>query len=182
MAELRMDEQAEMDDDADDFPDSLTRDFAMAMDAAWLKTKDSPFADVVREYKAVESIFTARAADNEEYVLGMRRGVAEAIFKEAVLHQQSFDTCMARWEDVVRLGISEIQTRSTMTWYYAECCRRNKRTEMGLEMLEPHIAELQRLLADPNVEEGWAGYYRQELDIMGKLLAKLQAQRLAPST
>jgi hypothetical protein len=178
MSDVGIDEHAEIDDDDDGhFPDSITRDFAMALDAVWRKTNDGPFTDTVREYKAVESIFTARAADNEEYVLGMQRGVAEAIFEDAVNKFESFETCMACWEDVVRLGIVQFEARCTLTWYYADCCRRNKRTEMGLDMLEPLIAELQRLLAEPDAHPVTAEYYRQQLAIMGDLRARLQAQR-----
>ena len=84
---------------------------------------------------------------------------------------------MAYWEDVVRLGIVEFEVRCTMDWYYAECCRRNKRPEMGLAMLEPLIAELQRLRAEPNVGKADAWHYRQELENMGKLRARLEALR-----
>jgi hypothetical protein len=179
MSELRPDEQAEIDDESDRFPDSVTRDFVMAKDAAWLKTKDSPFADTVREYKVVESIFTVRAADNEFYVIEMRRRIAESIFADAVIKSEPFDTCMACYEDVVRLGIVEFEVRCTMTWYYGDCCRHNKRTEMGLKMVEPLIAELQRLLAEPNINEVDAWDYRQKLEGHERLLGKLQAQRKA---
>jgi hypothetical protein len=177
MSDLRPDEQAEIDDESDVFPDSVTRDFAMAMDAAWLKTKDAPYVDIVREYKAVESIFIPRVADNEVYDLEFRRRVAEAIFKSAADDCKSFETCMAYWDDVVRLGIVQLEARTTMVWFYADCCRRHKQAEKGINMLEPLIAELQRLLAEPNIGEVDAEDYRQQLEIMGKLLAKLEAQR-----
>jgi len=84
---------------------------------------------------------------------------------------------MAFWEDVVRVGIVEFEVRCTMTWYYADCCRRNKKTEMGLNMLEPLVAELQQLLAEPNVSEVDAWDYRQKLKMMDNVLAPLQAQQ-----
>lgn len=59
--------------DPNTFPDSISRDFAMAMDGAWLKTKESSFADVTQSYKDVESAFLLRAAGNDLFLLEIRR-------------------------------------------------------------------------------------------------------------
>jgi hypothetical protein len=151
--------------------------FAKAMDATWLSTRESDFATLVREYKRLEAEHLARIADYEFHAREIKRRIAEIVLQAAIDRQQPFETCTQLWNDLLRLGFSDIDRTCTMTWYYAECCRRNKQTEIGIQLLEPLIDELQGLLAEPNFDEGVAEYYQEQLEIMGKLLAKLQAQR-----
>lgn len=171
-----MNEPTEFDDE-DAFPDSVTRDFAMAMEAAWLKTKDSAFTEMVHEYKAVENAFIPNVVDNDFAALEMRKRVAESIFKSAVTYHQPWDICLAYWNDVVHLGITQIEAKCTMTWYYAECCRMNGKAELGLRILDPLIDELRSLQSEPDVGEVNASFYRQQLAVIGKLRAKLHPQQ-----
>ncbi|MBK9259949.1 MAG: hypothetical protein IPM54_08955 [Polyangiaceae bacterium] len=47
--------------------------------------------------------------------------------------------------------------------------------DIGLGVLDPLIAELERLAADPATTKQAARYYRQEVDKLGELRAKLEA-------
>jgi hypothetical protein len=162
-----------------DFRNELSRDFAKAMDATHTKTHKGELVDIVHAYKQVELEFIRRAANDEFEILELKRCVAEAILKAAIEGCRPFETCTQLWNDLLHLGFSRIDRTCTMTWYYAQCCFLNKQTETGLSLLEPLIADLKCSLEEPTVDENAAEYYQYELDNLGKLLGKLQAQRKA---
>ena len=122
----------------------------------------------------------ARGADGTErrqpFAAKMLR-IVQNIFKAAVINEQPFDTCTILWNDVNRLGLSDIEATCTITWYYAECCRSHKQTAIGLRVLKPVITELERLLNEPPIQRNTHGFCRQQLGFMHKLLDKLNAQQ-----
>jgi hypothetical protein len=170
------------DPEFDTFPDSTTRDFAMALDATWQQTRNSTFAEVVAAYKRVEDEFTLRAGDNEIYVLDFRRGIAECILKTAVDREEPFEVCEKLWNELLGLGFTDIEQRCTMSWYFADGCLYHQQTQTGLRVVEPVMAELERLLAESTVTEHAAEFYRYQLDIMQRRLDKLRAQLGKTST
>lgn len=153
------------------------RALAKAIDAAWLRTRDSSFTQKVDEYRQVEREFVQRAGGDAFFVLETKRGIAEAILRQANVTNQPFNVCQDIWNELVQLGFSNIEVTCTMSWFYADCCRHNKQLDVGLSVLEPLIAEFERLLADPTVAEDAAEYYRYEIDKLGKLRDKLKAQQ-----
>jgi hypothetical protein len=173
-----MKDQEDCDDlfEKDRDPDPLDRDLGRAMDATWLQLRHRDFADVVREYKLVEEEFVRRAPDNEFHVRETRRRVAEAIFTEAA-RREPFDVCQKWWDELRAVGFTNIDRTCTMSWFYADSCLAHRQTDLGLAVLEPLIAEVERLLAEPTVTEAAAEYYRYEIDNLGKLRDKLKAQQ-----
>jgi hypothetical protein len=174
-----MNNGAEIDDEFEDegFPNELCRDFAHAIDATVVRTFESDFADTRVAFKKVEAEFIVRAGDDTFQILEMKRRVAEAILKSAVEKCETFETCRTWWAEMLCVGFTNMDRRCTMSWYYAECCRQNKKPDVGLEVLEPIIIEIERLLAEPTVTENAAEYYRYELDKLGKLRDRLKAQQ-----
>jgi hypothetical protein len=174
-----MKDQLEDDDesDMDQHPDSISRDLACAMIATWQKVRSSDFADVVREYKLVEEEFIRRAADNNVDAGETKRRVAEAIFKTGVATRQPFDVCQKWWDELRKVGFTNIDRTCTMSWFYGDCCLCNMQSAAGIAVIEPLIAEVERLLAEPTVTEAAAEYYRYEIDNLGKLREKLKAQQ-----
>jgi len=134
---------------SDDAPDPYFMALGKAMDGVHCKVLKSPYADLVPEYKAVEAEFVTRAGGNEFFALETRRRVAEALLTEAHAKRQPFETYHAIWNDLLRLGFSHFERKSTMTWFYADCCRQTKESEAGLVVAFPLIIELDRLLAEP---------------------------------
>ena len=160
-------------------PDAESLGLAIAIDRTWLKTNDGPFADTLQAFKAVEAEFVARARGDEVWVLEIKRRVAEVLLSEA--HgSQPFDTCQKLWNDLLRLGFTNIERKCMMTWFFADCCRKSKQPEVGLSVLEPLFAELESVLAEPTMTEDSAGYYQDQLTKMGRLRAKLKAQQGQP--
>ncbi len=176
-----MNGQLEDDDipEIDRHPDSMSRDLARAMIATWQKVRHSDFAEFVREHKLVEEEFVrcAMDADNEVYVRETRRRVAEAIFKEAATGSEPFDVCQKWWDELRKVGFTNIDRTCAMSWFYADSCLAHGQADLGLAVLEPVIAEVERLLAEPTVTKAAAEYYRYEIDNLGKLLDKLKAQQ-----
>jgi len=121
---------------------------ARAIESTWLKTRDRSFADIAREYKVVEAEFVARAGDDACFALETKRRSAEQIFKAGLESPEPFDTCQELWNDLLRLGFTNLERRCMMSWFYADGCLRYKQPEAGLSVLEPLIAELERWLAE----------------------------------
>lgn len=164
--------------ESEGWPDSISRDFAMARDGTWLKTRFMTFDETVREYKAVEAAFVHRAGDNDFRADSIRRCVAEDILKQAVHDKpQPFDTCTRLWDDLVTHGFPEIESRCTATWFFADCCRKHGQVEIGLAVLEPLIAELERLYAEAAATNQPDEYYRNELNLIRKVHGQLETQR-----
>ncbi|HVK65444.1 MAG TPA: hypothetical protein VM694_13265 [Polyangium sp.] len=150
---------------------------AKAIDRVWLDTRCSGFTDVVREYRRVEAEFVARWNDDAHFVLETRRRIAEAILCAAHDHHPPLEVCREAWNDLVRLGFTDLFTRRTMTWFYADCCRYDEQFEEGLAVLDPLIAELERALEENKAAQKSTGFYEQELETLCDLKGALLAQQ-----
>lgn len=166
--------RAPMNNEADaEFPNELSRDFAHAMDVANVETFAGDFATAKDVYKKLENEFVSRAEEDE--VIEIQRRVAEAILKAGVEKHAPFEACTECWNELLRLGFTNLDRTCTMSWYYAECCRQNRQPDVGAAVLKPLIAKLQRLLGDPDLDEDEAEYYRYEIANLSKLHARLEA-------
>lgn len=157
---------------------ATSKAFLKALDLAGARTCGDDFPELVRAFTAVQSAFLPRIGDNEIAALEIRRRVAEMIFKAAVDTGQPFETCRNLWNELQRLGFSDIQRKCTMSWFYGECCLHNDEIEVGLDVLSPLIAEVEQLLADLTVTDAASQYYRHEVDNLAKLRDKLEAPRM----
>jgi hypothetical protein len=156
--------------------DALFLAFAKANETILANSLDVSFVEVVHKYRQVEADFHARAGDDAFFKLETRRRIAERILQATNSHDQPFEVCHNAWNDLLRLGFSNIEVTCWMTREYAECCLFNEQFDAGIAVLTPLIADLQERLSDPAVKG--AGFYRQELEYLGRLLAELQAAQL----
>jgi hypothetical protein len=171
------DNQPENDDGADINEPWPGYAFAKASDAACVKCFRLDFDAAVQEYRALEAEFLARIGDRQNDALEIRRRVAERILDAAHGKKAPFETCTNAWNDLLQLGFSNFERKCTMTWFFADCCRKHRQTEIGLAVLEPLIAELERLRAEAAATNESVDYYDHELEPHRKLRAKLEAQR-----
>ncbi|MDI1482494.1 hypothetical protein [Polyangium sp. y55x31] len=140
------------------------------------------FAEAVEDHRRLEAEFVARAGDNELAVLDTRQRIAETILSLAHEKRAPFDVCREAWNEAVRLGFTGPFERDTSAWFYADCCLYDEKTEEGLAVLEPLIAELERGFEEAKAAQKSTAFYEQELeklrDLQGALLAQ---QRGEPS-
>lgn len=155
---------------------AISRAFGKATDAAWLRMRDCDFDQIVNEYKRIEADFVAQVSFNDFYVLETKRRITEIIFQEAMRKEQPFVICQQWWDDLLRLGLSDdIEIKCTMIWFYADCCLCFEQFHVGLEVLEPLIAELEQSLAKPEVPEHEVRFYRKEVGLLRELRDELKA-------
>lgn len=147
------------------WPDSTTYAFAKALDAACVKTYRLDFDAAVQEYRALEAEFLPRIA-RQDYALEIRRRIAERILDAAHGKKVPFEVCTSSWNDLLHLGFSNFERQCTMTWFFADCCRKHQQTETGLAVLDPLIAELERLRVEAIATNEPVDYYDHELALL----------------
>jgi hypothetical protein len=118
-----------------------------------------------------------RVGDRENDALEFRRRTAERILDAAHGKKIPFETCTNAWNALLQLGFSSIDRQSTMTWFFADCCRKHSQVDVGLGVLDPLIAELERLRDDALAAKQPVTYYRNEIATLQKLRAQLEALR-----
>ncbi len=143
----------------------------------WIKNRELSFASVVADYRAIEAEYVVRVGDNEENAQQVRRVMTEMLLEAAWDMDEPFETRQRYWNELQQLGFYRIERRCSMTWYFADSCHKYGQTELGLAVLDPLIAELERLYAEPTVTKQAIKFYDQELEPMRKLRAKLEAQK-----
>jgi hypothetical protein len=134
---------------------------------------DRNFADVVHDYRQIEADFVHRPGGNEFHVLETKRRIAEAILLATHSHRQPFDVCRNAWNDLLHLGFTNLRTKCTESWFYADCCLFNEQFDAGLAVLEPLMIEVRQQIDDP--AGSWRQYYQDELVRLEKLHTQLQA-------
>ena len=180
----------ESDDEEEDFMgklmgyDKWPEDVAVAFERArgtahvrYARDKTIDFASIAAEFRAIEAEFVAHFHDNEENAQQVRRIMAAMLMQAAWDKDQPFDTCQRYWNDLQQLGFYRIERRCLETGVFAVCCHDYGHTELGVAVLDPLIAELERLRAEPSVGTWAAEYYDEEIVSMRKLRARLEAER-----
>ncbi|MDI1433941.1 hypothetical protein [Polyangium sorediatum] len=157
----------------------LFSDFAKAHDALLVKSLDRnrTFAEAVDDYRKLEAEFVARAGDSDFAVVETRRRVAEAILLLANEKRMPFEVCREAWNELVRLGFTNIHVRCMKTWFYADCCAYDEKPEEGLAVLEPLIAELECGFEEAKAAQRRTGFYEDQLETLEKLRGALLAQQ-----
>lgn len=161
----------------DKWPRDVSIDFDGALGLATVKSFRVDFASAVEEYRAIETEYLARIGNDEENAQQVRRHIIEMLLRTAIDKKEPFDTCQKLWNELLHLGFYRIERECRNTWYFGHGCRKHRQTEIGLGVLAPLIAKLERLLADPTVTKPAADYYEHELDGLEKLRAELEALR-----
>ncbi|MDC0742100.1 hypothetical protein [Polyangium mundeleinium] len=159
--------------------DELSKEFVVANVRLLVESleRTRTFAEAVNDHRRLEAEFVARAPDNEFHVLETRRGIAETILSLAYEKHPPFEACRAAWNEAVRLGFKDLAARCDASRFYADCCRYDEKTEEGLAVLEPLLAELERGFEEAKAAQTFTGLYEQELANLGDLQGALLAQQ-----
>ncbi|MDC3958378.1 hypothetical protein [Polyangium jinanense] len=160
--------------------------FAEASVAIYLKATERTrtFAEVVDDYRGLEAEFVARAGDDERSALEVRRRIAEHVLSAARDKAPRFEVCRGAWNELIRLGFTNIWIRCLTTWSYLDCCAYDEQPEEGLAVVEPLLAELERGLEEARAAQRPTDFYEEELERYGDLRDELLAQQrgqLSPS-
>ena len=159
--------------------DQLGREFATAH--GWLLAKSlertRSFAEAVDDHRRLEAEFVARAPDNEYHVIETRRRVAEIILVLASKKHPPFEVCREAWNEIGRLGFTDISARCTASRFYADCCIYDERPEEGLAVLEPLLTELERQLEERRATQQSTEFQEYYIEYLSDLLGELLAQQ-----
>lgn len=165
--------------------DALYDEFWKAHRAVYKTFRDSKnrsFADIAADYRRVEAEFVARAGEGEAFeqcVRDMRASTAEEILMAACGLRAPFQACRDAWNDFVRIG----QDKSWMyPTTYVETCLKSNEPEAGLAVVEPWIAEIERLLQEPQKPLQPPRHTRVELEGQLKVLHELRDKLMAKRT
>ena len=136
---------------------------------------DRNFEDVVGDYRRIEEDFVNRSDGNDFHVLETKRRIAEAILLATHSHRQPFDVCRNALDDLVHLGFTNLRTRCTESWWYANCCLLEGQLDVGLSVLEPLIVELARQVDEAIHSNRSAKGLKEQLVRLEKLRDELKA-------
>jgi RPA family protein len=154
---------------------SLGRALGYALQSVVIKEQILSFDDVVREYKRVEKVFVKHTDGNAFHVLETKRRVAERILCAATRFEQPFEVCQAAWNEMVAVGFTNSYLRSTMTWFYADCCLLERQFDAGLAVLEPLIADTIRQIEEPTRSDRSVEALKEDLARLEELRDELKA-------
>jgi hypothetical protein len=164
----------------DRWPEDVAIDFSQALTLATINSFRVDFATTVAEYRAIEAKFLPRFGNHAENAQQVRRHITEMVLDAAMTKKEPFETCLGYWNELLQLGFYRIERRCRATWSFADCCRTHGQRDIGLAVLNPLMDELERLRAEPDVTKPASEYFRHELETLGKLRAKLEAQSAVP--
>lgn len=164
--------------------DKWPRDVSLAFDRAlrvaslkYIKDDNITYASAVADFRAIETEYLKHFEENSESALQVRRIIAEKIFMAAWDKDEPFETCQQRWNDVVQLGFYCIEREDLETGLFAAICLDFGQIDLGLSVVDPFIAKLERLRAEPNLTAQAIKYYNTEIESFRKLRARLEAER-----
>jgi hypothetical protein len=166
----------ETDDQDNNWQDPISREFARAKDAVTLRCRGTAFDTTIKEYRALLEEFLPKMGNREDLALEFRRRIVEDILVLAYEENEPFESCHKVWNELLQLGFSTIETQCMMSHFFVKCCNKYGHTEIGLAVLDPLVAELERLRAEPSVTKQATKFYGQELESLRKLRAKLEAE------
>ena len=139
--------------------------------------RNRTFAEAVDDHRRLEAEFVARAGDNESTVLDTRRRIAETILSLAREKHAPFEVCREAWNEVVRLGFTDLGDRCNACRFYGDCCAYDEKPDEGLAVVEPLLAELERGLEEAKAAQQCTDFYEYELEILSDLRGALLAQQ-----
>jgi hypothetical protein len=141
------------------------------------KQLDMKYADLVDAYRQLEQEFIHDSDDDALDTRETKRHIAECILVAAHDHEQPFEVCRDAWNMLVELGFSNLHSFANKAWFYAHCCLFNAQYEVGLEVIDEAIAEIERRLDEPNLICRAETYYDHELNSLDPLREGLVAYK-----
>lgn len=164
----------------DKWPQDVAMEFERTRGAAsldYIKNRNGDFGPVVANFRAIETDFMGRMGDDEENIQQVRRIITEMLVQAAWDMDQPFETCLEYWHELEQLGFYRIERRCLKTGSFAVCCQHYGHTDMGLALLDPLIADVERLRAEPTATKQEVDYYDYELESLNKLRSRLEIER-----
>lgn len=123
------------------------------------------FEEVVRQYRMLEAEFVALAGDDEALVVQRRQSITNHLLMDAQNAEQPHHVCHAIWDELMLRGFMSTDLRHSLSNCYARCCQLNGEFKAGLAVIEPLIAELEELLAQPAINPNVRAFCEQFLSI-----------------
>jgi hypothetical protein len=140
------------------------------------KSATFTFDAFIAGLRAIEAEYVEHFRDNAENAQQVRRIITEWLLLFAGLDPR-FETSQSLWNELRQLGFYRIERECTDTLAFARACLKHGRLDLGLEVIAPVVAELERLRANPNATQWASEYYEQELGYFAKLRAELEEAR-----
>lgn len=165
------------------WPEDISHAFDHALGVTSVKhlkdreNKTIIFAEVVADFRALEADYVAKLGTETENALRARRIITEKLIFMAWALEQPLETCQQYWHELQQLGFHRIERKINETSFFADICGEHGHINLGLEVLAPVIAEVERLRAEPNLTQWATEFYDQELASLGRLRARLEAER-----
>jgi hypothetical protein len=163
----------EDDDDENISPDEI--EFTQKLSAAILREMEWPFEDVLLEFRRIEEEFVARAGDNQEIALDIKRRISKQILGAALGADQPHEVCRKIWEELVEQGFSDHETMRNNTAIYARCCQFNGEFAAGIAVLEPLITEMEQSLNGEALTPKERKWYEKDVTTFRKIRDELKA-------
>lgn len=111
-------------------------EFAQAMSRAFIKSFEAKMEDAVRLIDETASPFLEMVSQERDYLLLLKRRVAENKFLLADKHLRPFDEVEAHFESLRKLGFTDLEAKVTYTIVFARYCLKHNNQEKALHLLK----------------------------------------------
>jgi hypothetical protein len=159
---------------------SVEGEFTQRMHATALHGDEVAFDQKVREYKAIEAEFIARASEDEADILATKRRIMWWVLASAIDSLQPPEVCREIWNEINRIGFADMDHRHTMSNIYARCCQCTGEFNTGIGVLDPLIKELEQWLPQAPITPEERIYWEKKLEIHKEVVAELEADIAEP--
>jgi hypothetical protein len=149
--------------------EQLSQELGYALEEIYIGTPDLNFDDLARLYQNVEDSFLPRVAGNQFLTLETKRRVAELRLYSAIDKECAFELCQRLFEELSRLGFTNLEKQSSVYLIYSRYCLELERNEEGIQLLEQLEVEL-----EDELRRGELLLYRQLLQTVRDVLEQLR--------
>jgi hypothetical protein len=149
----------------------LSRALAEALADIYARTRGMSFDDLLKSYRAVKKSFLPKVAENEFLTLETKRRVAERVLYSAMAKQCSLEVCRKFFNDLSRLGFTNLEQKSNVYLAYARHSAKAGHKRRGIRLLKQLETELENELRQHNLL-----IYRRLIGTVKDALSKLRLQ------
>lgn len=135
--------------------EAIGRDFARAVDWETIRAATISQTEIENNLRNLEGYYVNLLEKHPKFALEVRRRIAEMLFEQAVLRQNSLSACRARLNAASRLGYTNIERKAHCHMLYAmyASARRNERVAIKIATaiandLELSLKKRKSLLAE----------------------------------
>jgi len=105
--------------------------------------REMEFLDLVRALKSIEMAYVEKFEGDPLAASETRKRVAELILYSAIDKGLEFAECQRLFNDLVQLGFSDLERKSTITIIFSRYCLETKHRQQGVDLLKALESELQ---------------------------------------